>query len=260
MLLSSLQTSMDQRSRSLIPLNVHYYLLIRLTHTVHLLQVYFVIRIFINSECVSKCLLSSYPRPASNLVASFQVFSWWFTSVPACVVRMLRVDNRKVNQHQSSDPPGLFRTSKACCSLFSQYVLTAISAVSAGKALYMCTQEREEFRFSGIENAHRHACVFGRMNSPKQHFRTVWLTTSWLRLGFEEVGPGGPHCLLMLEVTKQKCPVQTYTERLIVLLSPHIRLCALASSYCGFWSTGLLVNIKHSQRKEEWSECVCVVG
>lgn len=257
MLLSSLQTSMDQRSRSLIPLNVHYYLLIRLTHTAHLLQVYFVIRIFINSECVSKCLLSSYPRPASNLVASFQVLSWWFTSVPAGVVRMLRVDNRKVNQHQSSDPPALFRTSKACCSLFSQYVLTAISAVSAGKALYMCTQEREEFQFSGIENAHRHACVFDGMNSPKQHFRTVWLTTSWLRLCFEEVGPGGPHCLLMLEVTKQKCPVHWKANIPVV---PHIRLCSLASSYCGFWSTGRLVNIKHSQRKKEWSECVCVVG
>lgn len=188
---------------------------------------YFVTRIFINSECVSKhyCVLSSYPRPLSNLVASFQVFSWWFTSVPAGVVRMLRVDNRKVNQHQSSDPPALFRTSKACRSLFSQYVLTAISAVSAGKALYMCTQEREEFWFSGIENTHRHACVFSRMNSPKQHFRTVWLTMSWLRLCFEEVGPGGLHCLLMLEVTKQKCPVQTYTERLICLLSSHIRLC-----------------------------------
>lgn len=50
---------------------------------------------------------------------------------------MLGVLCREVNQDQGSDPPALFRTSKAYSSLFSQYTLAAISAVSPDKALYM---------------------------------------------------------------------------------------------------------------------------
>lgn len=46
---------------------------------------------------------------------------------------MLGVGYREVNQDQSSDRLALFRTSKAYSSLFSQYTLTAISAVSPDK-------------------------------------------------------------------------------------------------------------------------------
>lgn len=51
---------------------------------------------------------------------------------------MFRVDYRKVNQGQSSDPLALFRPSKAYSPLFSQYSLTSISAVSPDKPLCVC--------------------------------------------------------------------------------------------------------------------------
>lgn len=53
---------------------------------------------------------------------------------------MFRVDYRGVNQGQSSDPLALFRPSKAYSSLFSQYSLTSISAVSPDKPLCVCVQ------------------------------------------------------------------------------------------------------------------------
>lgn len=51
---------------------------------------------------------------------------------------MFRLDYRKVNQGQSSDPLALFRPSKAYNPLFSQYSLTSISAVSPDKPLCVC--------------------------------------------------------------------------------------------------------------------------
>ena len=90
---------------------------------------------------------------------------------------MLGVGYREVNQDQSSDPPALFRTSKAYSSLFSQYTLTAISAVSPDKALYMyacvcdsmrvCQEKSYEFQESGTSiHTHQHIYVFSHMNSP----------------------------------------------------------------------------------------------
>lgn len=51
---------------------------------------------------------------------------------------MFRVDYRKVNQGQSSDPLALFRPSKAYSPLFSQYSLASISAMSPDKPLCVC--------------------------------------------------------------------------------------------------------------------------
>lgn len=88
---------------------------------------------------------------------------------------MLGVGYREVNQDQSSDPPALFRTSKAYSSLFSQYTLTAISAVSPDKALCvrvcvcLCVFVSESV--VGLRNqepldAHVRTYIVSHMNSP----------------------------------------------------------------------------------------------
>lgn len=108
-------------------------------------------------KALLSCVCASTTTTA-GLVASSQVFSWWFNRVLAGVVRMLGVGYREVNQDQSSDPLALFRTSKAYSSLFSQYTLTAISAVSPDKDcvcvwLYLCTWAKELW-VSRIRNLH----------------------------------------------------------------------------------------------------------
>lgn len=119
---------------------------------------------------------------------------------------MLGVGCREVNQDQSSDPPALFRTSKAYSSLFSQYTLAAISAVSPDKALYMSVTAHVcvcmcvsvsgkscEFQESGA-STHTQLCTFQSHEFTHIHVwgRRVSLTTSWLRAYFEEVEASGP--------------------------------------------------------------------
>lgn len=58
-------------------------------------------------------LVRFYFMANTALVASCPVLRWWFSGVLAGVVRMLGAGHREVNQGQSSDPPALFRTSKA---------------------------------------------------------------------------------------------------------------------------------------------------
>lgn len=97
------------------------------------------IQTFVDSDSDWKhsCLLRA--RPPTPPVLKHPPRCWWFSSGEVWVIRTLRVGYREVNQDQSSDPPALFGTSKAYSSLFSQYTLAAISAVSPDKALYiMC--------------------------------------------------------------------------------------------------------------------------
>lgn len=114
---------------------------------------------------------------------------------------MLGVGYREVNQDQSSDPPALFRTSKAYSSLFSQYTLTAISAVSPHKALYMyvcdsmCVCQEKSFR--NQEPPYTHTPTYLRIQSHEfthTHVCRGWvsLAPSWLRGYLEEVGASGP--------------------------------------------------------------------
>lgn len=104
---------------------------------------------------------------------------------------MLGVGYRKVNQDQSSDPPALFRTSKAYSSLFSQHTLAAISAVSPDKALYMCVTVCVSFKKKSYEfqesatsiHTHLHTSVFSHMNSPTYMFWGMSLISHLLTQG-----------------------------------------------------------------------------
>lgn len=112
-----------------------------------------------------------------------------FRTALAVVVRMFRVDYGKVNQGQSSDPLALFRPSKAYSSLFSQYSLTSISAVSPDKPLCMCVwvcvacfAHLKVIRCKDFPHAND-IHVFGHMNSAHTHLRAMSLISHLLSKG-----------------------------------------------------------------------------
>ena len=154
-----------------------------------------------------KALLSSACTSTNKtcLAASSEVHCWRFSSALGGVVRMLGFGYREVNQDQSSDPPALFRTSKAYSSVFSQYTLAAISAVSPHKALCMCVWQHVcvsgksyEFQESGTST---HTPTYLRIESHEFTHTHVWgqwvpSVTSDSECILRKQGPVDP-CLLM---------------------------------------------------------------
>lgn len=138
---------------------------------------------------------------------------------------MLGAGYWEVNQGQSSDPPALFRTSKAYSSLLSQYSLTTISAVSPDKLLcmYVCLWVCVcvcELWVSEIRNLHTtHTYMPHSLTQPHEStlhtFGGWWfsLAPSWLRVfswgSMDQCTP----TYSCLEVTKQNWVTQTCTER-----------------------------------------------
>lgn len=132
----------------------------------------------------------------------------------------------EVNQGQSSDPPALFRTSKAFSSLLSQYSLAAISAVSPDGLLCMyvclrvcgCVCELWVWEIRDVHTAtHTHNYICLTYSSTWIHTAYVWgwwfsLATSWLRVfswgSMDQCTPA----YSCLEVTKQNWVTQTCTQ------------------------------------------------
>lgn len=126
---------------------------------------------------------------------------------------MFRVDYRKVNQGQSSDPLALFRPSKAYSPLFSQYSLTSISVVSLHKQLCVhccaCLCIGKSYKISASARKRR-IRVFSRVNSAHTHLRAMSIFSYLLSKGifWGSTGQWIP-AYSCLQMTKHNWPTPT---------------------------------------------------